>query len=310
MRLLNKREIGLRTFYMAHRFMNEFGIRWLPVNPEDIIDQRPNWHLKYVHQIACETGVTEEHILRHVMRSQDGMTIYDMKRNSYDILINAADDISEGRMIWTKMHEIAHIYLGHLEKNSVTELREEELGEELYDQLEFEADLFTAEVLASKWLMREIQVENEKDISEICGITDIAALHRYHRATEEYNFVPANIIYTLHRFEDYLKEITLCADRSEIPLGHLAKVNPAREKFRKPMAPFLRKPGVCPWCGQVHENEVKFCRHCGSPQRKGIESKAGEFCWNRQHEDAAFCEQCGNRVLRIRQGLCFEECEL
>ena len=97
MPLSDKGESALRVFYMAHRFMNEFGIRWLPVNPEDIIDQRTNWHLKYVHQIAYETGETEEHILNHVMRSQDGLSMYDVKRDSYDIIINAADGIPEGR---------------------------------------------------------------------------------------------------------------------------------------------------------------------------------------------------------------------
>lgn len=310
MPLSDKGESALRVFYMAHRFMDDFGIRWLPVDPEAIIDQRPNWHLKYVHQLAYETGMTEEHILNHVMRSQDGLSMYDVKKNSYDIIINASDEIPEGRVLWTKLHEIGHIYLGHLEKNAVTELRKEELGEDLYDQLEFEADTFAGEVLASKWLMRQMDIVSEKDISEICGISDTAALNRYKRATEEYSFIPANVTYTLHRFEAYLKEITVCADRSEIDLGHFAKVNQPREKFRKPMAPFLRKPGICPDCGQHYSTGANFCSHCGSAIKKGAERIPGVYCWNRQPEDAVFCEKCGNPVLRIRQGFCFEECEI
>ena len=310
MPLSDKGESALRVFYMAHRFMNEFGIRWLPVNPEDIIDQRPNWHLKYVHQIAYETGETEEHILNHVMRSQDGLSMYDVKKDSYDIIINAADGIPEGRVLWTKMHEIGHIYLGHLEKNAVTELRKEELGEDLYNQLEFEADTFAGEVLASKWLMRQMDIISESDISEICGISDTAALNRYKRATEEYSFIPANVTFTLHRFEEYLKEITVCADRSEIDLGHFAQVNQPHVMFRKPMAPFLRKPGICPYCGQTYSKEARFCSHCGSALKKGTKRIPGAYCWNRQSEGAAFCEKCGNPVLRIRQGFCLEECEL
>ena len=307
---LDKGERALKVFYMAHRFFDEFGIRWLPVNPEDIIDQRPNWHLKYVSQLAYETGETEEHILRHVMRSEDGLSMYDVKRDAYDIIINAADDIPPGRVLWTKLHEIGHIYLGHLKKYSVTELRRDELGDELYNQLEFEADLFAGEVLASKWLMRQLDIIDEHDISAICGISDVAALNRYKRATEEYSYTPANVTFTLHKFGDYLKEITVCADREEIDLGRYAKINPPRQKFRKPMAPFLQKPGICPYCGKDYSLDAYFCPHCGSAVKRNIPALPPEHCWNRQSADAAFCEKCGKPVLRIRQGFCFEECEV
>lgn len=110
---------ALWAFSMAHRFIYEFGIRWLPVNPEDIIDQRPNWHLKYADQLADEIGQTVEYVLNHVMRSQDGLSMYDVKKDAYDIIINAADEIPPGRVLWTKMHEIGHIYLGHLKEYAV-----------------------------------------------------------------------------------------------------------------------------------------------------------------------------------------------
>lgn len=202
------------------------------------------------------------------------------------------------------------MFIGHLEKNAVTELRREELGETLYNQLEFEADIFAGEVLASKWLMRQMDIFSESDISEICGISDAAALNRYKRATEEYSFIPANVTFTLHRFEEYLKEITVCADRSELDLEHFAQVNQPHVMFRKPMAPFLRKPGICPYCGQTYSKEARFCSHCGSALKKGTVRISGVYCGNRQPEDATFCEKCGNPVLRIRQGFCFEECEL
>ena len=308
---MNRSDSALRVYYMAHRFLDEFGIKWLPVNPEDIIDQRPNWRMKYVSQLAYETGQTDEPILHHVMRSQDGLSMYDVKNDSYCIIINAADYIPEGRILWTKLHEIGHIYLGHLVKYKVTELHKDDLGEDLYNQLEFEADIFAGEVLASKWIMRQLDIYSEHDISEICGISDKAALNRYRKATEDYSFTPANATFTLHRFEEYLKEITVCADREEIDLGHYAKVNPAQKKFRTPMAPFLRKPDVCPYCGKKHNKDAKFCPYCGSALQKQLSNIPGVHCWNRQSAaDAAFCEQCGNPVLRIRQGFCFEECEI
>ena len=281
----NKGERAQWVFYMAHKFINDFGIRWLPVDPEAVIEQRPNWHLKYVDQLAYETGQTVEHILKHVMRSDDGLSMYDMKRDSYDIIINASDDIQE--------------------------LRRDALGDELYDQLEFEADLFAGEVLASKWLMRQLDIVNPEDISDICGLSDKAALSRYKKATEEYAYIPANVTFTLQQFQEYCREITVCATRDEIgELGRFAVENKPQPKFNKPMAPFLRKKGICPYCGKEHSETAKYCPYCGSALQKMLTKIPGVYCWNRQNADAAFCEQCGNPVLRIRQGYCFEECEI
>ena len=169
------------------------------------------------------------------MRSQDGVSMYDVKKDSYDIIINAADDIPPGRVLWTKMHEIGHIYLGHLKKYEVTEIRREELGEELYNELEFEADMFAGEVLASKWLMRKLDIYEENDIVQICGISDEAARNRYKKATEEYSFIPANVTFTLHQFHEYLKEVTVCAGDEDMDenLRKYIKRNTAQKYFQR-----------------------------------------------------------------------------
>ncbi len=306
----NKGDRALRTYAMAHRFLHDFGIRWLPINPEDIIDQKPNWKMKYVSQVAIETGQTKEYIINHVVRSNDGITIYDVEKRTYCIIINDDSNIPPGRMLWTKMHEIGHIYLKHLEKYNTTVLHQDELGEKLYNELEFEADLFAGEVLASKWLMRQLDIYNEKDISEICGITDRAALNRYRKATEDYNYTPPNAVFTISRFEEYLKEVTVCADPKSIDLGRFSKTNPAHPKFKTPMAPFLRKPGICPYCGKTHNINARFCPYCGSMLRKNSKKTPGAYCWKKFPADVAYCEHCGNPVIRLRQGFFMEECEL
>ncbi len=306
---LSDSERTLRVFYMAHKFIYEYGIHWLPINPEDIIDASPNWRLKYVSELAYETGQTEQHILDHVMRSQDGLSIYDVKADCYDIIINAADKIPPGRVLWTKMHEIGHIYLGHLKQNHLTEIKKDELPPDLYAQMEFEADMFAGEVLASKWLMRNLEIYDERDITFICGITDEAARNRYRKATEDYQFTPANVVFTLQQFGDYLKEITICRDKEDLELAKFAKINPPARKFPKPKAPFLRVAGECPFCGSKHSINANYCPCCGTALKKGL-IRSTEHCDNIQSSDASFCEQCGNSVFRIRQGFCLEECEV
>lgn len=307
--LSQKDDRALWVFYMAHKFIYDYRIRWLPVDPEDIIELNKNWHLKYVDQLSYETGQTEQYILNHVMRSQDGLSIYDVKADQYDIIINAADTISPGRVRWTKMHEIGHIYLGHLRNNHLTEIIKDELPEDVYQQMEFEADLFAGEVLASKWLMRVLEIYDERDITDISGISDEAARIRYQKATENYKFIPANATYTLQLFADYLKEITICRSREEIEFAKYAKVNTPAEKYTKPKAPFLRMPGECPYCGGSYTENANFCSHCGSALRKGV-MRSARHCGKIQSQGASYCEQCGNRVLRIRQGFQFEECEI
>lgn len=309
MPLRNDEDRTLWVFYMAHKFIYDYRIRWLPVNPEDIIDKNPNWRMKYVSQLAYETGQSEQHILDHVMRSQDGLSIYDVRSDRYDIIINATDSIPPGRVLWTKMHEIGHVYLGHLKNNHLTEIIKDELSADAYRQMEFEADMFAGEVLASKWLMRNLEIYDERDITLICGISDEAARNRYRKATEDYNFTPANVVFTLQQFGEYLKEIAICRSREDIELGKFAKANSPARKFTKPKAPFLRIVGECPYCGGKYRKTANFCSHCGSALKKGI-LRSAEHCSNIQSPDTAYCECCGNRVLRIRQGFCFEECEL
>lgn len=310
MRFLSSSDHALRVFYCAHKFLREHDIHWLPVNPEDIIDKHSNWTLKYVHQIAYEIGKPEQYVLDHVMRSQDGLSMYDVKVDKYEILINAAETIPPGRVLWTKLHEIGHIYLGHLKDNHLTEIIKAELPPELYEQMEFEADMFAGEVLASKWLMRSLDVYDEKDITTICGISDKAAHHRYVKATADYQFVPANIILTQARFADYCKEIAVCMDKSDMQIEALASVNPARPKYAKPKAKFLRRPGECPYCGGRYSKGANYCPYCGTALKPNLSVEAAEPCGHRQEADTAFCEQCGRRVFRTRQGFCFEECEI
>mgnify|MGYP000960183043 CR=1 FL=1 len=302
---------ALRVFYLAHQFLREHDVHWLPVNPEDIINKHGNWTLKYVHQLAYEIGKNEQYVLDHVMRSQDGLSLYDVNADKYNIIINVAEGIPPGRILWTKMHEIGHIYLGHLRDNHLTEIIKAELPAEIYEQMEFEADMFAGEVLASKWLMRSLDVYDEKAITAICGISDKAAHHRYVKATADYQFVPANVLLTQEQFSAYCKEVTVCMDKSEMTVEALATTNPPRPKYAKPKAKFLRRKGECPYCGGQHSIDAIYCPYCGMALKtapRGVEN--AEPCGIRQAADAAYCEKCGRRVYRTRQGFCFEECEI
>lgn len=311
MSLNNKSNSALRAFHMAHNFLYEFGIHWLPVDPYEIISNQKTWHLKYADNLAYEIGKDTQYVLDHVMRSNDGISMYDVNTGQYNIILNRDESIPQTRMLWTVVHEIGHIYLGHLDDKR-TKVTKDLLEKSEYEKLEFEADIFAGEVLASKWLMRQLDIVRESDIALICGISDDAALSRYKKATENYNYVPSNVIVTLHNFEEYLKPVTVCKSLNDLnSFARFTYENPIQQKLEKPKPKFLRNDHSCPYCGNETgiSSQSNFCIACGSKLKNTAPEEDGP-CEHINHERAAFCEMCGNRVLRIKQGFCIEECEL
>jgi Zn-dependent peptidase ImmA (M78 family) len=302
---------ALKAFDMAHKFLWEYGIRWLPVDPFEVISSQKNWKLKYADALAYEIGRDVQYVPDHVMRSDGGVAMYDPERKQYDIILNNSDGVLQTRMLWTAVHEIGHIYLGHLDDRR-TQISAGLLSADEYDRMEFEADIFAGEVLASKWLMRQLDVVEESDITLICGISGAAARRRYKKATEDYNYMPANITLTLARFAAYLKNIAICKSREELgDFERFAYENRPAVLLPKPKPPFLRRPGNCPYCGNDRGISAGslFCTACGKALVAGAKPADGH-CGHINHEGAAFCEMCGNRVYRIRQGFCLEECEV
>jgi hypothetical protein len=308
-----------KVFHMAHRFLYEYGVKWLPVDIIGIAQE--HWPFKWAHQLAEEIGQTEDYVCRRVCRSTDGATFYDPKTDTYRIVLNFVKNPQDGEMSkrvnWSCAHEIGHIYLGHLKEEGIPCVSMGNIGAQRYAQLEFEADLFAGEVLASKWLMRDIDITDEYEIAMICNISDPAALARYKKATADYQFIPVNAIVTRQNFGEYLKEITLCRkleEFAEAPIGDVAaftKLNSPRMLLPTAKPKFLRRAGNCPYCdGDVDtEGDMNFCIHCGSPLKKGLTSSA-ETCGRVNPKEAAYCGGCGNKVYRVRQGFCFEECEI
>jgi len=308
-----------RVFSMAHRFLYEYNLRWLPIDIKEIAMN--NWQFKWAHVHADELGVTNDYVCRHVLQSSDGATFYNPKSKEYLIILNLLNpDGSERlpeRITWTCTHEVGHIYLGHFESNAVDCLANKKISPELYAQLEFEADVFAGEVLASKWLMRDIDVLQENDIAMFCGISDPAALARYKKATMDYSFVPTNVIVTRQNFSEYLREITICRtldEFAEVDVGDVrayAVQNNPKQLLVIPKPKFLQRPGNCPFCdGDFDaESEPNFCLHCGKPTKSGL-TPTTEHCGSVNPKEASYCSNCGNRVYRIRQGFCFNEYEI
>ena len=126
----------------ACEFLEEFDIDSYPVDIERIISLK-KWALTPYSDLMKEFNCDRDTVIR-CLRSKDGYTQLD--NNNYSIAFN--DDPSLGkRRRFTLMHEVGHIYLGHLRDFDITLLNRGALTQEQNLVLEYEANAFARNVL-------------------------------------------------------------------------------------------------------------------------------------------------------------------
>lgn len=133
------------AYRKACEFIQGQPVRLLPVNPFELIKTN-HWGMISYKKLAEISDVTVEDIIRSC-DSKDGYTIYNGK--NYCIAYNSEISIF-GRIVFTLMHEIGHIYLGHFAEPGVIEI-----GSRQYRAYEKEADLFASNVMAPSVIIQK-----------------------------------------------------------------------------------------------------------------------------------------------------------
>ncbi|MFP7444316.1 ImmA/IrrE family metallo-endopeptidase [Bacillus infantis] len=141
-----------------------------PIDPFSIIKTN-NWGVISYSELAKEHGVNVSEIVS-AFQSEDGYTIYD--GSNFTIAYNDTVQ-SNGRIRFTLMHEIGHIYMGHLIEFDETILRRSTLTEEKYKVLEQEANTFARNSLAPATVVRRLNLKTEMDIIHYFDISQQAA---------------------------------------------------------------------------------------------------------------------------------------
>ena len=151
-------------------FVQEMKINSLPVDPIKLIEIN-KWTLRTFQFYAQKHGVSLKDVIE-AYGTEDAFTVY--CNGNYSIAYN--DRIrSIGRIRFSLMHEIGHIYLRHLEEFNKTILSRGGLTKQEYKALESEADTFAAEVLAPYEVMLALEWSNYKIIQKMCGLSVQAA---------------------------------------------------------------------------------------------------------------------------------------
>ncbi|HHW03366.1 MAG TPA: ImmA/IrrE family metallo-endopeptidase [Thermoanaerobacterales bacterium] len=303
-------------------FIVEFDIKKLPVEPLKIINKK-KWTLRTYEFYARKHKIKIKDIIE-AYESEDAFTIY--KKGLYSISYN--DKIrSNGRIRFTLMHEIGHIYLKHLEEFNHTILSRGGLNKREYEMLEKEANIFASEILSPYSVLLTLKWTNYELIKKHCGLSTHAAKTR---ASQLFDlrmnkvYIDENsIIY--QNFFDFINQkcCPICGygfiskEAVYCPIcGNKLKWGEGEMKYKDGYQ--LDKNGraiICPKCGNDEISpDALYCRICGTYlinkcaddwhyDKMRDYSDFRESCNTIAAGNARYCEKCGNRTTFFINGL-------
>lgn len=315
-----------RVMIKVNNLFLQENITSFPVNPFQIIKNN-RWGLLTYSEIADEQGAWIEDII-DAFQSEDGYTIFD--GTNYTIAYN--DTIqNQGRIKFTLMHEIGHIYMNHLVDFDETVLMRSELTEKKYRILENEANAFARNTLAPVIVVKELNLKTGTDVADYFGLSQAAATVRLKSLIMDYRQLLSPFIrFQRKHFSQfieaalYTKQCLICShhfvdqEAEFCPVcGYGALLN------RKGVDPMIYKgyflddssrAVVCPNCENEHLNyEGDICKICGTNlvNKCAPTYVTGETGYNYLEEnceakldgDARYCTKCGNESTFFQQGL-------
>lgn len=164
-------------YKFIHNLVNNLyislGLDSYPINLETIVNSFPNIKIVAYSQFMNDFNLTKEQIFSY-FTSDDGCCDYKPSLNSYIIYYNDITITNTKRMLWTIVHELAHIFCKHNNFNSSIEL-----DDNLYDFMEREANYFTSIFLAHPAILKELDIRNPYEIEVFCNLSSQAAKYRY-----------------------------------------------------------------------------------------------------------------------------------
>lgn len=164
-------------------------------------DSLPVPVLKMAHYFNVNVVKNSSHHL--LMPSQNGISFVD-EAGKWVIVYDDKDSL--GRKRFTIAHEMGHILLGHPLRNGFQHTR---TFDKQRPQVESEADMFAARVLAPACVLWGLDLHTPEDIAAVCNISFAAAQVRAKRMDELYKrqkFLISPLEKQLfERFSDYIE---------------------------------------------------------------------------------------------------------
>lgn len=304
-------------------FINE-NIFHFPIDPFSIIEAN-NWGVIRYSELAKEHGVDIAEIIT-ALQSEDGYTIYD----GVNFTIAYNDTVpSEGRLRFTLMHEIGHIYLNHLIDFDETILMRSTLTEHKYKVLEQEANTFARNTLAPAAVVQKLNLNTVTDIIDYFNISQQAAKVRLDSLILDLkSFVGS---FQLKHFRNFIhnslntKYCYRCTHLFSHPSATHCPICGGNDLFNrkgffvmKYESYFVDEIGRAIQCPVCDNEELIYdgdhCKICGTflvnkcADTEKVDDYSGRYykadsCHTILEGNARFCVKCGNESTYQQQGL-------
>lgn len=294
----------------ACEFLEEFNIITFPVNIESVIHKNKWGLIKYseiMHDFNCDRGT----VIR-CLGSKDGYTQYD--GNNYTIAYNDDDSLGN-RTRFTLMHEVGHIYLGHLTDFEATKLFRGSLTKSENKVLENEANAFARNVLVPTTVLKYLGNKAPYNVSKTFGITESAAKTRL--AFYETDIIAnkhSNLLSRLFLVFGKFYYKKLCPICGYFTISTKYKYCPicGNDSLKRGDGNMIYNDNIkldssskaleCPKCkNEQIISDGEYCKICGTylvnkcDDRSDDADYYGKPCGHILSHNARFCPYCGNR---------------
>lgn len=222
----------------------------------------------------------------------DACTDYYADSDSYIIYYNDVGEnkITSNRYRWNIAHELGHIALGHHKKYEESRIFRNSISNELYSEMEAEADMFAAYILVPHIVIKCVMDKTQHlDIKSLCRVSGAAANIRSAemQVWDKRNSVGQYDFELLTFFSSYVEENT----------------------HSKAIRIWLNKHRACPHCSAIIERRtMSYCQICGWKLTGHYEKKERIMIYPKILLDnlgrALECPVCHNTELAPRGNFC------
>lgn len=294
----------------ASEFLAKYEINSFPIDPMLIIKQE-RWGIEKYSELMVAFNCSIGQVCK-CLRSLDGYTVYDDV--NFTIAYNDVGK-SDGRIRFTLMHEIGHIYLNHLIDFEKTCLYRGGggLSKEEDKVLENEANAFARNVLVPISIIQKLKNKSLYNIAYRFGITYKAARVRMELLETDYSMnEKTGILYQLNKifYSYYYKKncITCGAGVIQRQGKHCPicgkktlQWGDGKMKYPKLQTYENRKLIRCPNCDNEETNiEGNYCQICC---KYLVNECSNRDCEAPLETNARYCSICGSDSIFYRSNI-------
>ena len=286
----------------------------IPVKIGTIIRSYSNIKMITYSSQVRKHGISYEELIISA-ETKDSYVVYCHSKNKYCIYYNDLDlnITSCNRVRWNLAHELGHVLLKHHKLCSKEKLLRggfflENIDDYNYKIAEIEANYFAQLILVPHAALLGFKIMNQKQLKDICQISDKAAKRRYYEFVEWKSHVNAQDEYDNHIFHLYYDFIykrkckkcdagiiqrygnycPICGNKKTLEWGD-------GDQMKYPLLDTYEngKLKECPTChNEITNIEGDFCQICGNNL---VNRCINDECSNTSPlpSNARYCPQCG-----------------